>query len=289
MAVRTKVLVLLSGLMLFLAAAAGVALGVRARAAAGLERVAASDVPLLALATDVMSAHIEQTHRLERVLHDAQDHSESARAADSYEKARSEYEEFAAAIWLRLQEADGAAQQASGGAAADLQDRVRRLDAANNAYAERVRATLDLLAEGRTQAAVESMPTVSAANEHLEHTLGSLLGEAAASAKLATARASRDERFAAAVLGGLLVTSLALAAAVFITVVRLVSTVRALSGLLPICAHCKKIRDDGGYWNRLEAYVEAHSEAEFTHGMCHDCQEAMRARTLAARGVAAAG
>ncbi|HLO68064.1 MAG TPA: response regulator [Holophaga sp.] len=47
--------------------------------------------------------------------------------------------------------------------------------------------------------------------------------------------------------------------------------VRVLSGLLPICACCKKVRDDGGYWNQIETYIEAHSEVGFTHGICPDC------------------
>jgi len=47
--------------------------------------------------------------------------------------------------------------------------------------------------------------------------------------------------------------------------------VRTLSGLLPICSHCKKIRDDQGYWNQLEAYVARHSNAEFTHSICPEC------------------
>lgn len=45
-----------------------------------------------------------------------------------------------------------------------------------------------------------------------------------------------------------------------------------LKGLLPICAHCKKIRDDEGYWHQLEGYIEAHSDAEFTHGLCPECK-----------------
>jgi hypothetical protein len=49
--------------------------------------------------------------------------------------------------------------------------------------------------------------------------------------------------------------------------------VKALSGLLPICSYCKKIRDDEGYWQRLEAYIENHSDAQFSHGICHDCLE----------------
>jgi len=47
--------------------------------------------------------------------------------------------------------------------------------------------------------------------------------------------------------------------------------VHTLRGLLPICAHCKKIRDDNGYWTKVEAYVMAHSAAQFTHGICPPC------------------
>jgi PleD family two-component response regulator len=47
--------------------------------------------------------------------------------------------------------------------------------------------------------------------------------------------------------------------------------VRTLSGLLPICASCKKIRDDKGYWNQIEAYISDHSEAEFSHSVCPEC------------------
>ncbi len=47
--------------------------------------------------------------------------------------------------------------------------------------------------------------------------------------------------------------------------------VKTLSGLLPICANCKKIRDDKGYWHSVEVYVRDHSNAEFSHGICPDC------------------
>ncbi|WP_300457285.1 hypothetical protein [Desulfobacula sp.] len=49
------------------------------------------------------------------------------------------------------------------------------------------------------------------------------------------------------------------------------SEVKTLRGLLPICSHCKKIRDDNGYWNQIEAYIQKHSDAEFSHGICQDC------------------
>ena len=47
--------------------------------------------------------------------------------------------------------------------------------------------------------------------------------------------------------------------------------IRILKGLLPICINCKKIRDDQGYWNKIERYIAEHSEAEFTHGICPEC------------------
>jgi PAS domain S-box-containing protein len=49
------------------------------------------------------------------------------------------------------------------------------------------------------------------------------------------------------------------------------ANVKSLSGLLPICSGCKKIRDDKGYWSQVESYVQMHSEATFTHGLCPDC------------------
>jgi len=47
--------------------------------------------------------------------------------------------------------------------------------------------------------------------------------------------------------------------------------VRQLRGMLPICANCKKIRDDNGYWNQIESYIREHSEAEFSHSICPEC------------------
>ena len=49
--------------------------------------------------------------------------------------------------------------------------------------------------------------------------------------------------------------------------------IKTLHGLIPICASCKKIRDDKGYWNSVESYIRERSEAEFTHGICPECSE----------------
>ena len=49
--------------------------------------------------------------------------------------------------------------------------------------------------------------------------------------------------------------------------------IKTLKGLIPICASCKKIRDDQGYWNNVESYIKSHAEVEFTHGICPDCMK----------------
>jgi len=51
------------------------------------------------------------------------------------------------------------------------------------------------------------------------------------------------------------------------------ASIRTLRGLLPICCHCKKIRDDKGYWSQLEKYLHEHSDAEFSHSICPECRE----------------
>jgi len=49
------------------------------------------------------------------------------------------------------------------------------------------------------------------------------------------------------------------------------SEIKQLRGILPICASCKKIRDDKGYWNQIEFYIRTHSDVEFSHGICPEC------------------
>jgi two-component system, OmpR family, response regulator VanR len=50
-------------------------------------------------------------------------------------------------------------------------------------------------------------------------------------------------------------------------------TIKTLKGLIPICANCKKVRNDAGFWEQIEMYIRDHSEAEFTHGFCPDCMQ----------------
>jgi len=54
--------------------------------------------------------------------------------------------------------------------------------------------------------------------------------------------------------------------------------IKILSGLLPICAWCKKVRDDQGYWTQIEAYISSRSQATFSHGICPDCKQKQLSR-----------
>ena len=56
-----------------------------------------------------------------------------------------------------------------------------------------------------------------------------------------------------------------------------ISSVKTLQGLLPICCYCKKIRDDGNYWHRVENYIAGHANVRFSHGICPDCSEKLKA------------
>ncbi|HXG47495.1 MAG TPA: response regulator transcription factor [Methylomirabilota bacterium] len=55
------------------------------------------------------------------------------------------------------------------------------------------------------------------------------------------------------------------------------TSVKQLQGLLPICCYCKKIRDDGNYWHRVESYIANHANVRFSHGICPDCSEKIKA------------
>lgn len=83
--------------------------------------------------------------------------------------------------------------------------------------------------------------------------------------------------FMVALFVGLLVAQLQLRYEELMTARAEVTT---LSGLLPICAWCKKVRDDDGYWEQVEEYFSKRSQLRFTHGMCTDCQGQMRATAV---------
>jgi hypothetical protein len=57
----------------------------------------------------------------------------------------------------------------------------------------------------------------------------------------------------------------------------LIASIKRLTGLLPMCSYCKRIRSDQDYWEQLECYITEHSDAEFSHGICPACLDKARA------------
>ena len=66
------------------------------------------------------------------------------------------------------------------------------------------------------------------------------------------------------------------------------SRVKQLRGLIPICSYCKKVRDDGNYWQQVDAYVAAHTQARFSHGICPECVERVVKPELQTHGLSGA-
>jgi hypothetical protein len=291
MSTRTRILALLSSVLVFSVAASGFAFYTLVRADDELHRVAGHDVPLLKVVTELTAAHLEQSIRFERALGLARDREDSPQARSRYDGAKGEFEELAAAIWNSLQEGRGIAERAAAGAddartrqeAAAILALLKHIDSSHNAYAEQVRAAFSSLDGSRWTNARALADHIEGNEDQLQQALGRLLVEVSSSTEGASLRAQANEQRAlwvSGVFGGL---AILLSALVFVHVVWLVSEIKSLGGLLPICSHCKKIRDDRGYWNQLEAYLEAHSEAAFTHGICADCQEQLYARVATRR------
>jgi hypothetical protein len=291
MAPRTRILALLSGLLLFTAAGSMFALFTLVRADDELHRVAGHDVPLLKVVTEITAAHLEQSIRFERVLRYARDREDSPQALARYDDAKNEFEELAARVWNSLQEGRGIAGRTAAQGddprtreeAAAVLALLEHIDIGHNAYAEQVRAVFSLLDGGRRNDARSLAARIESDENQLQQALGRLLVEASSSTGDASLRAQSNEQRALWVTGALAGLGILLGGFVFVHLARLVSEIKSLGGLLPICSHCKKIRDDRGYWNQLEAYFEAHSDAAFTHGICAECQEQLHAQVAADR------
>jgi hypothetical protein len=291
MSTRTRILALLSSVLLFSVAASGFAFYTLVRADDELHRVAGHDVPLLKVVTEITAAQLEQSIRFERALRFARDREGSPQARSRYDGAKGEFEDLASSIWNSFQDGRGIAERAAaqGDDARTRQEAtavlalLKHIDARHNAYAEQVRAVFSSLDSGRWTNARALADRIEGDEDQLQQALGRLLVEVSSSTEGASLRAQANEERALWVTGVFAGLAILLSALVFVHVVWLVSEIKSLGGLLPICSHCKKIRDDRGYWNQLEAYLEAHSEAAFTHGICADCQEQLHAEVAARR------
>ena len=95
-----------------------------------------------------------------------------------------------------------------------------------------------------------------------------LVHAAADDAKLLLSQAAEDANVLLREAAG---TARTLLRAAIETARELFARVKVLEGVLPVCMHCKKIRDEAGRWERFEAYISLHSEADFSHGICPEC------------------
>jgi len=125
------------------------------------------------------------------------------------------------------------------------------------------------------QETVEKFHNLEVAHELERHQQQILLLERESAVRDAELRRVRTTRTALAVIAALVAISLGLLYAQKQKLIVALERVQTLRGLLPICAWCKKIRDDKGYWTQVEAYIAGHTDAEFTHCICPACYTTM--------------
>ena len=195
--------------------------------------------------------------------------------------ARARFEARSADSWTALQKARGLLVGQSD--SQDLVGAIDRLDGAHNAYADRAREVFVALARGDRVEARRRAIQVSADSQDFQASLQNVLDEAQNAAEVHLAELRLEQNRAIILVGVLSFAALAAGGAIIWRSWELVSRLRSLSGLLPICATCKSIRDDQGYWNQLEHFVENHSEAQFTHGLCEPCVGKMKVDLQAAK------
>lgn len=224
----------------------------------------------------VAAGHLAQTAALERALWEA-------RPTQGPSQAERRFEQRAAAIWegLRLVR-DQLSGAPTAGGSGELLLPLAQLDSAHNEYADRAREVFAALAADRRDEARARSAAADAASQQFQTALGAVLSEAAEHARSELARVREEQRRAIGLVGLLTAGGLLAGAAVVFRAMQLVSRIRSLSGLVPICASCKSIRDDRGYWNQLEQFVEEHSEAQFTHGLCEPCVDKLKVQAKAA-------
>ncbi len=248
----------------------------------GLDRVARSGRELTRLESGVShtlgrvaAGHLEQIAALEWALWEE-------RAESGTSLAEQRFEERAGQSWKALQEARVLLE--AGGEGADIQALLKSLNAldrAHNDYALRARSVFALLERGRRTDARVGAVSAGADSQRFQAALDEVLTAAGSAADSNLERLGEEQRQTILLVAGLSIATVIMGGAIAWRALVIVRDLRSLSGLLPICASCKSIRDDQGYWNQLEHYVESHSEAQFTHGLCEPCVDKLKAKAKA--------
>jgi hypothetical protein len=250
-----------------------------------LQAIAGRDVPLMRALTEITAGHLEQSIRFERALRFASERGDGVAGEAGYRSARSEFDGLSAQIWQNLQRGRELAS-GRGAGATDLRppeivsELLEQADREHNEYAHSAREAFSLIDRGEVAGGIRLANGMRSDDDHFDEALAELLLQVGGRAEAAAIEAKTVAKHAVWVVSALSVVGIGLTASAFVYCARLVSEARSLRGLVPICASCKRIRDDGGSWNQLEAYVEEHSEAEFTHGICAECLRDLEIRTL---------
>ena len=215
----------------------------------------------------VSADRLEQSRAFERALRVA---GEGALPVEGspYELAKARFEGHTRAVWSGFQAV----------AVALDPETVARVDHAHNEYAAAARKVFAAADAGDLAEARRLAKALEPAERHYARALADTLEHASLGSEATLARLDDERR--TAILWVSALTAIALLGGFAVTgrTVHLVSKLHSLEGLLPICSQCKAIRDDQGYWNQLESYVEANSEARFTHGLCEGCVTDLKAR-----------
>jgi len=273
--VRDRIFVLLTTAILLGALASGASLWALSGVAGQGREVVQIEFQVNQALGRVAAGHLEQIEALEWVLLGDED---EAGASD----ARANFEDRAAGSWAALKDvrtllSTGDREQDLG-----LLASVAALDAAHNEYAARSREVFAALARRDRIEARRHAAGASEASSELKAALETVMAAADDASMRHLAELATDQQRAMGLIAGLSLGAIVAGLGIIWRAWQLVNRLQSLSGLLPICASCKSIRDDRGYWNQLEQFVEEHSEAQFTHGLCDPCMGKLKAEAKAA-------
>ncbi|MCP5069431.1 MAG: hypothetical protein GY946_22930 [bacterium] len=275
LSLKDRIIVLLIGATVLGSASSGVSIWALDQVARRSQVAVTLKLEVSETLGQVAAGHLQQTAALERALWEPR-----PEAGPSAGERR--FEARAATIWEGLQQVRGQLSAAPGeGEAAGLLPPVAKLDAAHNLYAARAREAFSALNAGNLEGAKAQAAAAEAASVDFQAALDEMLAQASESAHAELTRLREEEKQASLLVGLLTTGGILGAVLVLFRAMHLVSRVQSLSGLLPICAQCKSIRDDRGYWNQLELFVEKNSDAQFTHGLCEPCVDKLKAETKA--------
>lgn len=265
--VRDRIFVLLTTAIGLGALASGASLWALGDVAGRGREVVRTEIEVNQALGRVAAGHLEQIEALEWVL---------LAPEGEPSEARESFEDRSAGSWASLQEVRQLLEAHDEHEDGELLATVGHLDAAHNEYAATSRQVFQALSTGDRVAARRHAAASSEASMGLKGALETVMAAAEDASRRHLDELHADQRRAMGLVAALSLAALLAGFGIIWRAWQLVNRLQSLSGLLPICASCKSIRDDQGYWNQLELFVEKNSEAQFTHGLCEPCVDKMK-------------